>query len=114
MKEYGIFFILIQIDEAHSSAWPIALENQPEPQKNIEERLDRANKFVIDDFVPFPVYCDVWENDFAETYQAWPDKYYMFDSTLTVLQKSEYGYEGDKNALIEVDCLDLIKKLLQS
>ena len=111
MKEHEILFILIQIDEAHSSTWPVGLENQPEPQQNIQERLNRANKFVADDNVPFPVYSDTWENNFAETYRSWPDKYYLFDSNLRIIQKSEYGYEGDENALIKVDCVELIKEL---
>jgi len=115
MEKKNILFILIQIDEAHSSAWPVALENQPEPQKDITERLERANKFVADDNVPtnvFPVYCDVWSNDFAEMYHAWPDKYYCFDSNLKIIQKSTYGYHGNKNALIDVDCIDVIIELL--
>jgi len=113
MEKNGILFILIQIDEAHSSAWPIALENQPEPQENINERLERANNFVINEMVPYPVYSDVWENDFAEMYHAWPDKYYCFNSNLEIIQKSTYGYQGDTNALIEVDCVSLIKELLK-
>lgn len=111
MKKRDILFILIQIDEAHSSAWPAGLENQPEPQKDISDRLERANKFVSEEIVPFPVFVDTWNNDFAETYLAWPDKYYLFDENLTILQMSTYGHEGERDALIDVDCVELIKNM---
>jgi hypothetical protein len=48
MKKNGINFILIQIDEAHSTAWPKGVPNTPEPQKNFQDRVDRANKFVLE------------------------------------------------------------------
>ena len=112
MKKEGILFILIQIDEAHSSAWPVGLIDQPEPQKNIQERIERANIFVQTESVPFPVYVDTWQNDFAETYHAWPDKYYCFDSDFNVLVKSEYGSEGEMDAKIKLDCVTLINNLL--
>lgn len=115
MEKNDILFILIQIDEAHSSAWPIGLPNQPEPQLNINERLESVNNFVKNDKVPldvFPVYSDVWENEFAEIYHAWPDKYYCFDANLKIIQKSSYGYEGNNNALIKIDCIEVINELL--
>lgn len=112
MKQHNIIFILIQIDEAHSSAWPIGLENQPEPQANFDERVERANKFVIDNQCPFPVYIDTWNNDFAETYHAWPDKYYCIDIDNIVTAKAEYGTIGKENALIKVDCVELILQLI--
>lgn len=114
MKRFGILFILVQIDEAHSSAWPIGLNNQPEPQASFEDRVDRANAFVETDNPPFPVYIDAWDNFFAETYRAWPDQYYC--ATLPnkkIIGKSEYGTQGENNALIEVDCLMLIDKLMK-
>lgn len=109
MKAHGIFLMLIQIDEAHSSAWPVGLKDQPEPQKNMEERLERANTFVSVESPPFPVYVDNWSNDYAESYHSWPDKYYCFDSEMTIIAMSEYGKKYD--AVINVDCVDLIKDL---
>lgn len=114
MKEAGILFVLIQIAEAHSSAWPVGLEDQPEPQQNIQDRLERANKFVTDDNVPFPVYVDTWSDNFSEMYQSWPDKYYLVDYDMRILMKSEYGTGNDHpDALIRVDSLDLVKQLLR-
>lgn len=108
MEKKNILFVLIQVDEAHSSAWPAGVENQPEPQQNIEERIKRANDFES----PFPVFVDTWENDFAETYHAWPDKYYHINPDMKVLHKSEYGTGDNDDALIKYDCLELVKALL--
>lgn len=113
MKEHKIIFILIQIDEAHSSEWPIGLEDQPEPHKNIQERLDKASQFMKEDNPPsiaFSLYVDTWNNDFAETYHAWPDKYYCVDKNNIILNTSTYG--SRKDALIDVDCIDVIKELI--
>lgn len=143
MKEKNIIFILVQIDEAHSSEWPVALENQPEPQKNIGERLERANAFVQSEQIPFPLYVDVWSNEFAETYRAWPDKYYLINSEHTIVATSEYGNnycepsdiavfseadacivkfsnericevrdDAKADAVVAVDCLELITKMI--
>jgi len=112
MKEKKVLFILIQIDEAHSTAWSIGLENEPTPQKDIDDRLARANKFVIDNECPLPVYVDTWENSFGNKYKSWPDKYYCFDKELTILHKSEYGSYDDEEAKIIVDCIELIKEFI--
>lgn len=109
MEASGIFMVLIQIDEAHSSAWPIGLKDQPEPQKDMNERVQRANDFVLVESPPFPVYVDKWTNDYAETYHSWPDKYYCYDSTMTIVAMSEYG--GKYDATINVDCVELIEQL---
>lgn len=112
MKDKHILFILVQIDEAHSTEWQIGLENHPSPHKNIQDRLERANNFVMSENVPFPVYVDNWQNEFAEIYQAWPDEYYHFNSDLIILAKSEYGADNNSDALIKLDCFDLIENLL--
>ena len=116
MKEKQILFILVQIEEAHSTKWNIGLENSPEPHENLDERINKAKNFVTDSNVtdPFFVYVDNWSNDFAKMYQAWPDKYYHFDSDLKILTKSEYGTgtDGNPDALIKLDCLVLIQNLL--
>ena len=115
MKKANIKFILIQIDEAHSTGWPIGLVDTPEPQKSFQERIERANKFVLIDKPadPFTVLIDGWSNEFAETFHAWPDKYYMVDPQYQVLAKAEYGTEGSNDALIKVDCSNIICSLIQ-
>jgi hypothetical protein len=113
MKNKKILFILIHIDEAHSSLWPVGLENQPEPQKDIDDRIKRATDFIENENVPFPVYIDTWNNNFAEIYHAWPDKYYCIDKNNNILLKSEYGDSGDSDAKIKVDCVDAILDLME-
>ena len=114
MKKTKIKFLLIQIDEAHSTAWPIGLEDTPQPQKSFQERVERANKFMdlekLDE--PFIIKIDGWDNLFAETFRAWPDKYYLIDKFYNVINKSEYGTEGDEDALIKTDCTELICNLI--
>ena len=103
---------MVYISEAHSTAWPTALPPR-DPQKNLDERIKYANEYVEADSPPFEVYVDKWDNEFAETLQAWPDKYYLVDKTGKVLAKSEYYQEeGEKNALIKLDCVDLIEQIL--
>lgn len=110
MKEKKINFILIQIDEAHSSDWPVGIKNLVGPQKTLEDRFERAREFVKNENPPFEVLVDTWENNFAEKYKSWPDKYYCIDKNFTIICKSEYGTKGD--AIINKDCCDLIEELM--
>ena len=114
MKHNKIKFILIQIDEAHSTAWPIGLENTPKPQENFDERVERATHFININKPndPFIVKIDGWNNIFAETFRAWPDKYYFINNSYKVLSKSQYGTKGTEDALIKIDCTELICDLI--
>jgi hypothetical protein len=113
MVEKDIFFILVQIDEAHTPAWPQGIITLGIPQSDINDRIKRAQEFSTEELVGneanFKVLVDTWSNSFAETYQAWPDKYFLFDSERKVVAKSTYG--AYKNAVIDVDCVDLIYSL---
>jgi hypothetical protein len=123
MIKNNIFFILVQIDEAHSNLWPVGLENTPNPQSSFEDRLDRANNQmaielqqymdenkIIDEEFPFKLVVDGWNNIFAETFRAWPDVYHLIDSSMKVMAKSTYGKYAD--AVVDVDYVDLIKQLI--
>lgn len=118
MKLAKIKFLLIQIDEAHSTAWPVGLDNTPTPQTSFQERVDRANEFVLSeptlllDSESFIVKIDGWDNIFAETFHAWPDKYYLIDNSYKVIKKSEYGSKGEQDAHIKIDCTKLICNLI--
>jgi hypothetical protein len=110
MKTHKIGFILIQIDEAHSTAWPIGLEKTPLPQSSYEDRMQRAQSFSNQ--IPsdsFQLYIDGWDNQFAEKFRAWPDKYYCINNQYQVIAKSEYG-----DALIKKECTDLILELIKN
>jgi len=110
-KQKDIKVILIQIDEAHSSEWPVALEKQPSPQRSLSDRLSRANYFIKQYNPPYQVCVDGWDNQFAELYRAWPDKYHLIDQNRILISKSEYGLYGNQEALIIEDCTELIEKL---
>ena len=110
MKEHKINFILIQIDEAHSSAWPTGLKNTPQPQKSLDDRIERAIQFIKNDNPPFEILVDTWENAFATKYKTWPDRYYCLDKNLKIIAKAEYGAKGE--ALINKDCCEFIEELM--
>ncbi|ARF11261.1 hypothetical protein Klosneuvirus_1_118 [Klosneuvirus KNV1] len=110
----NIQVILIQIDEAHTTAWPQAIDvilnvEQPEPQKTFNDRVNRAGYFVEKYHPPYNVYIDSWDNQFAELFRAWPDKYHLIDKNKTILAKSKYNKEG----IILEDCTVLLQKLIE-
>ena len=129
MHSKNIKFLLVQINEAHSSAWPAGLPDQPEPQKCYNDRLDRAIKFSEEDCSRTSVNSctdnSCTDNSctesfilrvdesyfFDNTFRAWPDKYYLIDKQYKVIAKSEYGMK--KDGLINVDCLDLLNQMLE-
>jgi len=110
MKEKKINFILVQINEAHSTKWPTGLVDTPTPQKDFAERVERANNFVKEDSCPFTVLIDDWSNTFDSKFRAWPDKFYCVNKEMKIVETSEYGEKSD--GLINKDCLNLIKELL--
>lgn len=111
LEKLNIKIILIQIDEAHSSGWPNGLDTQPEPQQSFEERVERANQYVNEENPPFSVYIDPWNNCFAERFKAWPDKFFMFDSEMNVVARSEYGESHE--ALVNDDYSDILLRLIK-
>jgi superfamily I DNA and/or RNA helicase len=112
LKEHNLKVILIQLDEAHSDAWPVALKDQPSPQKDFQTRVSRANYFVDKYSIPYTTYIDKWDNEFAELFRAWPDKYYCIDKNLQVVAKSEYGREGENEARVILDYTVLLERLM--
>ena len=99
MRDKSVRFVLVYIDEAHSTAWPIGQDYEPTPQSSLEERVSRAQDFLsillleqeekekegedksgelksaLADGI-ITILVDNWNNDFANTFQAWPDVYY--------------------------------------
>lgn len=113
MDAKDIFFILVQIEEAHTELWPQGVIKLGVPHVNLADRVSRANAFNNEEIVGstehFKVLVDPWNNAFANRYRAWPDKYYLFDVERKVVAKSTYG--AHKDALIDEDCVDLIVRL---
>jgi len=113
LAKKNINVILIQIDEAHTTAWPQAIDvilnvEQPEPHKTFEDRINRAKYFVEKYQPPYNVYIDGWDNKYAELFRAWPDKYYLIDRNKIILAKSKYTKDG----LIIEECIFLLQKLI--
>ena len=114
MEKHGILFLLIMIQDAHSTAWPAGLKGTPTPQKSFDERIERANSIfstmpISKAFVPL---IDGWDDEYSLTFRAWPDVYYLIDENHKVLAKSTYGVRGD--ALLDVDCVDIIREIIQN
>ena len=117
LYENNLNVILVQIDEAHSDGWPVGIETilnvpQPSSHKTFQDRVDRANYFVEKYNPPYPVYVDGWDNIFANTFQAWPDKFYCINKDLQVISKSEYHKSGSIEAKIIVDYTELLNSLM--
>jgi hypothetical protein len=112
--ENKIKIILVQINEAHSSEWPMYIDNQPDPQQNFNERLERANLFInkyeIYKYNFIEVYVDGWDNKFDNMFQLWPDKYYLIKNNI-VVKKSGYHTNGNLEATIIDDYVDVLSNL---
>ena len=113
LKEKNIKLFLIQIEEAHTDKWPIGRDYQPTNHKDMTDRIQRAQLFNEEHQVPYPILIDGWDNVYAETFQAWPDKYYFINQDKVVLQKSMYGTTGESDGKVILDCVDLLKQLIE-
>lgn len=120
LLKHKIFVILVQIDEAHSVEWPMAIDStfnviQPENHKTFEDRINRANYFVENYNIPsgvFNVYVDGWNNEFAETFHAWPDRHYCINKDFQIISKAEYHLEGNEEAVVIEDCTVTLENLI--
>lgn len=118
IKKHGINLILVQIDEAHSNAWPMSIHTllnvEPAtPHKSFEDRVKRAQYFVDNYKPPYNVFVDGWNNEFAELFKAWPDRYYCVNKDFELIQKSEYHKNGDKEAVVKTDITVLLEQLMK-
>lgn len=123
--------ILIQIQEAHSKSWPLGMNNHPDLQRNLYDRVARANEFdkkLIENNINLQdkitskairVVIDTWNDEFENIYQCWPDKFYALapdappDSNADtpqykIIKKSIYSLD----AIIEEDYTDYLHKII--
>lgn len=110
MKEKNIGLILIQIEEAHTKKWPLGFIDHPDNHNTFEQRVSRANQFASRFYQFDNVYVDGWNNDFEQTFQAWPDRFVLIDKNLVILEKSEYSM----NAIIINDYADIISSIIMN
>lgn len=119
MKNKNIKILLVQINEAHSTAWNISLPNAPNPQKTFSERVERCNNFVEDhkdkyDDDVFLIKIDPFDNRFENLFRIWPDEFYLIDSNYRVIAKSEYSSElPERDGVTDIDCNEYIEKLIK-
>jgi len=104
LKVTNINLVFVHINEAHSVKWPLGLTDHPQVHSSIEDRIERAQKFVIDYDFPYTVYIDTWTDDFEKSYQAWPDKYYIIENG-TIQEHSQYS----EDALVTNDYVKMLK-----
>ena len=108
MKKNNIGLLLIQIEEAHTTKWPLGFQDHPINHETFENRVFRANEFK-NKFSQFEnVYVDGWDNNFENTYQAWPDRFVLIDKDLKILEKSEYSMD----AVIINDYANIIEQMI--
>lgn len=102
--------VFVQINEAHSTKWPLGLTDHPEVHCDLKDRLERAQRFVEDYKFPYPVYVDQWTDDFENSYHAWPDQYSLIDcKTGKIMTHSKYS----EDAMVTNDYAKLLMELLQ-
>lgn len=112
LNEAKIGVVMVQIEEAHSKLWPIGRDHCPINHTSFEDRAQRANDFIETYNCPYPVYVDGFDNQFEKIFRSWPDKYYFIGQDKVVLNKSEYGREGDRDGKIVLDYVNLLKRYL--
>lgn len=109
MKQNNIELILIQISEAHTDKWPIGLIDHPTQHINFEEKILKAQYFN-NKFPYFNIYIDSLENEFENSYQAWPDKFVLINKDKFILDNSKYSI----NAIIINDYASIIDYLVNN
>lgn len=101
MKEFeGKADILgVYISEAHAEdEWPLGTKycyNQP---KEMETRLEIANTFVKDFKVETPMLVDTMDNQFDNSFAAWPERFYIVHNDRVVFvgyPTTEFGFDRE-------------------
>lgn len=105
--------VLVQIQEAHTTRWPLGMTDHPEPQATIEERMERARAFRSRVPSCFRLLVDPWEDPFERRFRAWPDRYVMLapaDETGNRVVEALSTYSMD--AVVETDYARILTELL--
>ena len=91
--------MFVYIREAHASdEWPLGEIVKIQRNRTLEDRLAAARQFVeaSPDF-PYQVVVDDIGNGFDESFCAWPERYYLFDSAFQLVQcpspTNEFGFD---------------------
>lgn len=86
--------VLVQIQEAHSKKWPLGLPDHPDIHYNINDRIERAKEFIDKYGLNYRILVDPWGDPFENTFQCWPDQYYIITPEKKIMKKSEYSLDA--------------------
>lgn len=114
IRRAGIAVYLVQIQEAHSTAWPAGLD-PVEPHRDLDARVARAAEAAKES--PFPILVDTMEDVFEKTMHAWPDRYIVVDpETHGITHYTSYHHTSDAqyDARPVVDFLTMLDSLLRA
>jgi type I thyroxine 5'-deiodinase len=100
-RRYGdrVDFLTVYIKEAHpEDEWQMDSNEKegvcyPQP-KTLEQRLRIANDFVRRFDYDVPLLVDDIDNAANHLYAGWPERFYIFDETGTIVYKGEPGPFG--------------------
>ena len=105
--------VLVQIQEAHTTRWPLGMTDHPEPHATIEERMERARAFRSRLPSCFRLLVDPWGDPFEQRFRAWPDRYVMLapaDESGNRIVEAQSTYSMD--AVVETDYARILTELL--
>jgi hypothetical protein len=107
----GIGVIMVYVNEAHSSAWPMGMVPEPAPHGSMDDRLEHVHAERMSG-CPFPIYTDTWDNTYDNMHHVWPDGFILVGAEFKILMRSTYTHVRG-NAVIDVDCIDVLAELLK-
>ncbi len=88
--------------------WPIGYQYNYEQPKTMEERLKMVD-LLMDEYSPtIPVLVDKMTNDFQNTYRAWPDRAFVFQSG-KISYISQINDDGTRNGAWTREISKLLK-----
>jgi len=94
-------FLIVYIREAHAvDEWPLGDHVVVKQHKEIQERIDIAKEMIDKLGYKIPLVVDSIENEFAEKYSIWPERFYVINENKVKFSSvpTSKGHERDKLA----------------
>jgi len=97
--------MMVYISEAHAlDVWPLGETVCVKQHKSIEERIETAKKYVVEDREnKIPTFVDTFENEFDKVYSAWPERFFILCQKKIefIAQPSLNDLGFDRNQIVE-------------